>query len=606
MNDDLIEEIKKLQCLLTMKELEATERKSAEEVFGRFIKSTYLMSGAEFTRSLVKNLASELDFRCCLISELAGPDRKKARTLAVYLNGKIVDNFDYELQGTPCDEVFNKTGLCYYPDNVQRLFPRDYILKEMGIESYIGIPLYNSSDKMLGILVAMNDKVVENESRNKSFMEIFSIRAAIELDRRQKENELMKFKYAITQSPSIVVITDDEGKLEYINPVFTEITGYSAGDVIGRATNLLKSGVHPPEFYKEMWQTISSGEIWRNYLCNKKKTGEIYWESASISAIKDSEGHIVSFIKIAEDITDRMKIVEELKRSENNLAEAQRIAHLGNWDWDILNDKIHWSDETYRILGLRPQEFEATLERFLNFVHADDRDMVNKSVLECINDQEPYCIEFRIVRPDGTERFMNAHGCVTNDSSRKTFHMVGTVQDITERKKTEERLQTLSLTDELTGLYNRRGFFALIEQLIKMVRRQKKGIYMLYGDLDNLKDINDNFGHVEGDHAIRDFAIILKGNQRDSDIVARIGGDEFVVIPVGYEGDNITIITDRLQDRLNAHSKNNNRGYNLSVSFGIVFYDPAYPCTIDELLSKGDKLMYEQKRIKKKSSLHLV
>jgi diguanylate cyclase (GGDEF)-like protein/PAS domain S-box-containing protein len=174
-------------------------------------------------------------------------------------------------------------------------------------------------------------------------------------------------------------------------------------------------------------------------------------------------------------------------------------------------------------------------------------------------------------------------------------------KDITEYKKMEEKLHELSLNDELTGLYNRRGFITLAEQLFKLSKRQKKGILMLYGDVDNLKEINDTFGHKEGDMALIDIANILRKNYRESDIIARIGGDEFVVIPVGVTGDNIEVISSRLQKCLEIHNTEKNSSYKLSLSFGIAYYDPENPCSIDELLVQGDKLMYEQKRHKQNS-----
>ena len=122
---------------------------------------------------------------------------------------------------------------------------------------------------------------------------------------------------------------------------------------------------------------------------------------------------------------------------------------------------------------------------------------------------------------------------------------------------------------------------------------------MLYVDMDNLKMINDTFGHQEGDNSLIAIAQILKETFRNSDIVARIGGDEFVVVPVGLAGDNVGVITDRLQRSLGMYNSRMNRSYNLSVSSGIAFYDPANPCSVDELLFQGDKLMYEEKKKKK-------
>ncbi|HWR58926.1 MAG TPA: GGDEF domain-containing protein [Thermodesulfovibrionales bacterium] len=171
-------------------------------------------------------------------------------------------------------------------------------------------------------------------------------------------------------------------------------------------------------------------------------------------------------------------------------------------------------------------------------------------------------------------------------------------KELDEQKLKEERLYALSVRDELTGLYNRRGFFTLVEQQFRLADRLKRGIFILYADLDNLKAINDNFGHREGDRALVDIAKILRETFRESDIIARIGGDEFVVIPVGILGETIEIINTRINKNIEICNSERNHGRSLSLSFGIVSYNPASPCSIDELLAVGDKLMYEQKKQK--------
>ena len=165
--------------------------------------------------------------------------------------------------------------------------------------------------------------------------------------------------------------------------------------------------------------------------------------------------------------------------------------------------------------------------------------------------------------------------------------------------KVQEKQRMMSITDELTGLYNRRGFFTLAEQRLKLAKRQRRGIFMLYADVDGLKTINDTLGHQEGDMALADTANLLKATYRESDIIARIGGDEFVVIPAGSSGDDIEIITARLQKNLDHHNATENRKYTLSISIGIAYYDTENPCSIDELLATGDRLMYEQKKMKR-------
>lgn len=181
----------------------------------------------------------------------------------------------------------------------------------------------------------------------------------------------------------------------------------------------------------------------------------------------------------------------------------------------------------------------------------------------------------------------------------KTFAVTVVSKDVTRLKRMEEKLHFLSVTDELTGIYNRRGFFTLTEHLLKVAKRTKKGIHMLYVDLDGLKEINDTHGHHVGDTALIALASILKGIYRESDIVARIGGDEFVVVPVGAERDTAAMIRRRLEKAIESHNAKGDKCYRLSVSCGIVFYDPAAPCSLDELLKQADKSMYKDKRLKK-------
>jgi diguanylate cyclase (GGDEF)-like protein/PAS domain S-box-containing protein len=179
--------------------------------------------------------------------------------------------------------------------------------------------------------------------------------------------------------------------------------------------------------------------------------------------------------------------------------------------------------------------------------------------------------------------------------------IVEDVKDISERKHMEDELRNISLTDELTGLYNRRGFYALVEQELKMANRLGQGIYILYADLDRFKAINDTFGHIEGDNVLRDTARILQVTFRNSDIVARLGGDEFAVVPIGTKGDNVDTVVERLQKNLDLHNSGEGMKYTISVSVGLAYYDPEAPSSIDELLARADKCMYDNKRRRKSS-----
>jgi two-component system, cell cycle response regulator len=188
-----------------------------------------------------------------------------------------------------------------------------------------------------------------------------------------------------------------------------------------------------------------------------------------------------------------------------------------------------------------------------------------------------------------------------SDFIKKPFSVTELIARI-EHAKRHKRLHVISLHDELTGLYNRWGFFTLAEHLLKMAKRQQKGLFMLYSDLDGLKRINDVLGHYKGDWALIDTAKILQETFRGSDIIARIGGDEFVVMPVETTGDNIEPVIHRLQKAVEMDNAKRKRDYKLSISTGTAYFDPLSPCTIDELLSQADGMMYEQKRKAEKFS----
>jgi diguanylate cyclase (GGDEF)-like protein/PAS domain S-box-containing protein len=171
-------------------------------------------------------------------------------------------------------------------------------------------------------------------------------------------------------------------------------------------------------------------------------------------------------------------------------------------------------------------------------------------------------------------------------------------KQFTERKAMEEELRKLSLTDELTNLYNRRGFMTLAEQQIKMANRLNRELLLISADLDDLKVINDTYGHQEGDRALIDIAVILKETFRSSDIIARIGGDEFAALQMKNPDNNITITSSRLQDAVGRHNAETERPYTLSISIGTEIYNPEQPKSLEELLANADGKMYEQKKNK--------
>jgi diguanylate cyclase (GGDEF)-like protein len=174
-----------------------------------------------------------------------------------------------------------------------------------------------------------------------------------------------------------------------------------------------------------------------------------------------------------------------------------------------------------------------------------------------------------------------------------------TSRDVTERHRNEDALRALSLVDDLTGLYNRRGFLTLAQQQLKLARRAHRELLLLFVDMDDFKEINDTLGHSEGDVALTRAAAILRRTFRDSDIIARIGGDEFVVLAADSPRSARESVVSRLRHELRERNASDGYPYTLSFSIGVAHFDPMRPPTIEELLSTADAMLYEAKKGKR-------
>lgn len=199
----------------------------------------------------------------------------------------------------------------------------------------------------------------------------------------------------------------------------------------------------------------------------------------------------------------------------------------------------------------------------------------------------------RALRADGAEFPIEAAISRTEHDGR-TLHTV-ILRDVSERMRAEEALREQSLRDDLTGLYNRRGFHAIAERQVRLAGRTGTPFWLLFADIDGLKGINDALGHKEGDRAIADAARVLRETFRESDLIARIGGDEFVVLAVEVDAAGVERMVDRLRERLADFAKAQARPYDLSLSVGRSLYDPRRACSVEDLLARSDAAMYERK-----------
>jgi len=242
----------------------------------------------------------------------------------------------------------------------------------------------------------------------------------------------LKLSQAIEQSANSVIITDTEGNIEYANKKFIDISGYPMEECIGRNSRFLKSGKHSFDFYQKLWDTISNKKTWKGEILNKSKSGFLYWENCTISAIKNSQGDIINYLGIKEDISDKKHMEEMLLIKRTILESNRQISNVGSWELDVVKNELKWSPETYRIFGLEPNSIELTFEKFLEFIYPEDKEMVESSYSKAIKEQKPYLITHRIIRADGEVRVVKENSIELRNSEGEIIRSVGSVIDITE------------------------------------------------------------------------------------------------------------------------------------------------------------------------------
>ncbi len=236
--------------------------------------------------------------------------------------------------------------------------------------------------------------------------------------------------------------------------------------------------------------------------------------------------------------------------------------------------------------GLTPRESEVlkyVLRGMKNAEVARDLQITEQTVKDHLS---------RIYRKIGVENRFELMYLLVKESDERLTELS---KNISKLKRVEKDLRDVLLVDELTGLYNRRGFTTLVEHHMRIAKREKSRIYLLFSDVDDLKLINDSFGHHEGDAALRCVSDLLRDTFRDSDIIARVGGDEFVVSPLGTSQGEADVAASRLQTNLEELNSNGTCGYPLYISYGISYYDPESDFGIEELLLQADRAMYLKK-----------
>jgi diguanylate cyclase (GGDEF)-like protein/PAS domain S-box-containing protein len=301
------------------------------------------------------------------------------------------------------------------------------------------------------------------------------------------------------------------------------------------------------------------------------------------------------------------RTLDALLRSEARLGLAQRIAKIGDWEWQPQTGHFSASSELCRLMGIRHQDFGGTLDAFLQAVETQDQDRVDKALRRILTDRTPCDIDHRIMLPNGSEFVVNLQAEAVYDDRSKALTIVGTAQDISERKRSEREIHRLAYYDSLTGLPNRVLFKDRVTQAIAHARRYQYHLAVLFLDLDRFKLINDTLGHNVGDLLLKHLADRLSESIRHSDSIgrstetvqthelARLGGDEFTVLLTNLKDvQDASKVARRILEGLAQPFLVSGHEIFVTVSVGIAIF-PADGDSVDMLLKNSDTAMYHAK-----------
>ena len=419
-----------------------------------------------------------------------------------------------------------------------------------------------------------------------------------EIQRKRSEEALRESeeKYrSLTSTEDSMYFVDREGRYRLMNKAHSLRLGLSLEKVIGRTYGEFHSAEDTKQFADKVEAVLATGD---SFQTEHRSERDNKYFLRTLSPIKDLQGNITDITVVSKDVTERKQAEDALWKSEERYRNILDSIEEGYYEVDIAGNLTFFNDSLCNLLGYSRDELMGLNSR--HYTDEENAAKLYKAFNEVYRTGIPVrSFDWQVIRKDGTTGFGEVSVSPIRDGAGKIIGFRGIARDITDRKKLEEAIKTLSFKDDLTGLYNRRGFFALAEQGLKTAQRNGIEVLLLFGDLDNLKEINDTLGHQEGDLVLIDLSGILKETLRESDIVARIGGDEFVILAMNCNEISAEKLITRFEKSLNDYNFQRKRPYTLSMSLGFAYFDPQEPCSLEALLTKADKMMYGNKQKRK-------
>ncbi len=422
-----------------------------------------------------------------------------------------------------------------------------------------------------------------------------------------ESNQDLAFQKLALDEHNILSIADAHGNITAVNDKFCEVSQYSRAELLGQNHRLLKSGQHPDALYDDLWATISSGKVWHGEICNRRKDGSFYKVASTILPFVGEDGLPSRYVSVRTDITAIKQAQLVLERSRDELAQlvqtrtrelAEReevlrsITHAAQ-DAVILIDAAglvtYWNPAAEQIFGYTEAEAVGmnlhdliVPERDLERAHAGFSRFVTSGQGPAIGKTTTLQAKHR----NGDEFPVDIS--LSSFKLRDQWNAVGIVRDATERVKTEERLKQLATTDTLTGICNRRHFDEALEHEINRAARHSSPLSLILFDIDHFKRVNDTFGHQTGDQVLAQLAGAVGGSIRTTDLFARWGGEEFIVLMPGSDLNAAHLLAEKL--RMTLENQPFPDVGQVTCSFGVAEYKPGD--NADGLMKNLDLCLY--------------
>lgn len=407
------------------------------------------------------------------------------------------------------------------------------------------------------------------------------------------DKELKDIKYALDQS-AIVAITDEKGIITHVNELFLEISKCSKEDLIGKTHRVINSGYHTKEFFKEMWQTISSGEKWRGEVCNKAKDDTYYWVDTTIVPLLDATGKPYQYVAIRNDISKQKEMEIEIQKShemykliaENSSDLIAVVSNDGSFQYispsfkNMLGYNIHQLEHS-DLYSIIMREDIAEVQRYVRYI-----DLMRDSTIS---------MEVRIQDSQGKIIYFEASINPVRNKGEYEGQIVFVMRDISARKKADQRIEDLSDYDQLTNMSNRVTFRKKISQEVAMAVRNESILAIVFLNIDRLRHVNDSFGHESGDYVLSVVADRLRTMLPEKDMIGRLSGDEFGFILKNLKDtQHVEEVVQEVLRYLEEPIDISGQPYILSVSMGVAIC-PEHSTNPSELSMMAEKALLNMK-----------